>query len=365
MKIIGCDFHPSFQQIAIVDTETGEEIQMKLPHSNGEAQRFYESLRGEVLVGVESTGNMRWFQRLLARLEFRLLIGDATAICASNPRKQQTDKRDAQHILKLLLEDRFPAIWVPTMDELDLRQLLKHRHTLVQMRTRVKNQLQHIAMNEGFQKKRKLWTEEGMEFLVNLKLPPWTQRRRDDLLKILEELNGHIRELSQAVEEEAEKQRLVRLLMTHPGVGPILALATVLTLGNVHRFRNGKHVSSYVGLIPQEASSGSRRWLGAISKQGNSFMRFLLVQAGIMAARKDAELGRFYKRLAHKKHHGVAKVAVARKLLVRLYWMLRTNTGYPEVVVRMQGSSSHSVAEVTAGTLSGRPASRQGTNLAP
>jgi transposase len=359
MKIIGCDFHPSFQQIAMVDTETGETIELKLPHSTGEAKRFYESLSGPVLVGVESTGNMRWFQRLLARLGFQLLIGDATAITASNPRKQQTDKRDAQHILKLLLEDRFPAIWVPSMEELDLRQLLKHRHTLVQIRTRVKNQLQHIAMNEGFQKKRKLWTEAGMEFLLNLELPLWTKRRRDDLLKILEELNGHIGELSQAVEAEAEKLRLVRLLMTHPGVGPILALATVLTLGDVQRFRNGNHVSSYVGLIPREASSGSRRWLGAISKQGNSFMRFLLVQAGITAARKDAELGRFYKRLAHKKHHGVAKVAVARKLLVRLYWMLRTNTEYPELVVRMQGSSSHPVAQkAKAERLSERPASR-------
>src|SRR5437764_6353957 len=103
MKIIGCDFHPGFQQIAMVDTETGEATELKLSHGNGEAQRFYEGLGGEVLVGVESTGNMLWFQRLLARLGFKLLIGDATAIQASNPRKQQTDKRDAGHILKLLL----------------------------------------------------------------------------------------------------------------------------------------------------------------------------------------------------------------------------------------------------------------------
>ena len=95
MKIIGCDFHPSFQQIAMVDTDTGEEIQMRLSHCHGEAQRFYESLSGEVVVGVESTGNMRWFQRLLARLRHSLLIGDATAIHASHTRKQQTDKRDA------------------------------------------------------------------------------------------------------------------------------------------------------------------------------------------------------------------------------------------------------------------------------
>jgi transposase len=361
MKIIGCDFHPSFQQIAMVDTETGELIERRLSHADGEAQRFYESLTGPVLVGVESSGNMRWFQRLLAKLGQELWIGDATAIRASHPRKQKTDKRDAKHLVQLLLEKRFPTIWIPSMEELDLRQLLKHRHTLVQMRTRVKNQLQHIAMNEGFQKKRKLWTQEGMEFLRNLDLDLWTQRRRDDLLKILEEFNGHIQQLSQAVEAEAEKRSLARLLMTHPGVGPILALATVLTLGDVRRFGRGKNVASYVGLIPSEDSSGSRRRMGAISKQGNSFMRFLLVQAGMTAARQDAELGRFYKRLAHKKHHGVAKVAVARKLLVRLYWMLRTNTPYPEVVVvRMRGSSSHPVAKkAKADRLSGRPASRR------
>src|SRR5205807_6862939 len=168
---------------------SGEVTERRLSHADGEATRFYESLTGAVLVGVESSGNMRWFQRLLSRLGHELRIGDATAIRASNPRKQKTDKRDAQHILQLLLEKRFPSIWVPSMEELDLRQLLKHRHTLVQMRTRVKNQLQHIAMNEGFQKKRKLWTEEGLEFLRNLELGPWSQRRRDDLLKILEELN--------------------------------------------------------------------------------------------------------------------------------------------------------------------------------
>ena len=359
MKIIGCDFHPSFQQIAMFDDETGEITEHRLSHANGEAQRFYESLSGEVVVGVESTGNMRWFQRLLARLGHKLLIGDATAIHATHTRKQQTDKRDAAQVLQLLMDRRFPSIWVPSMEELDLRQLLKHRHTLVQMRTRVKNQLQHIAMNEGFQKKRKLWTEAGLEFLRQLELGPWSQRRRDDLLKLLEQLNEQIRQMSQAAEAEAEKNPAAQMLMSHPGVGPILALATVLTLGDVKRFESSKQVASYIGLIPCEASSGVRRWLGSISKQGNSFMRFLLVQAGIVAARKDGALGRFYQRLAHKKHHGVAKVAVARKLLVRLYWMLRTNTWYSELVVRMQGSSSHPVEQAKAERLSEHPASHK------
>lgn len=279
------------------------------------------------------------------------------AIRASQPRKQKTDKRDAGHILKLLEEKRFPRIWVPSLEERDLRQLLKHRHTLVQMRTRTKNQLQHIALNQGLQKKHKLWTQAGQEQLKNLELEPWTKRRRDDLLQLLEHLNTHITELDKAVAVAARSREDSKLLMSHPGVGPILSLATVVTLGDVSRFANGKKVASYVGLIPSEDSSGQRRRLGSITKQGNSFMRFLLVQAGMSAARGEAELGRVYQRLVQRKHHGVAKVAIARKLVVRLYWMLRTKKRYPEVV-RMQGSSSHSVAEAKAERLSGRPASR-------
>jgi transposase len=202
-----------------------------------------------------------------------------------------------------------------------------------------------------------LWTAAGQKRLAELELPAWTRRRRDDLLKILEEMDGHIAELSQAVEAAAEQQPQAQLLMSHPGVGPILSLATVVTLGDVQRFPRGKHVASYLGLIPQETSSGQRRRLGGISKQGNSFMRFLLVQAGLSAARHDEELGRKYRRLVHKKHHGVAKVAIARQLVVRLYWMLRTNTRYPEVV-HMQGRPSHPVVNKRTERLSGHPASR-------
>jgi len=358
MKIIGCDFHPSFQQIAMLDTETGEMVERRLLHADGEAQRFYESLSGEVWVGMESSGNTLWFERLLARLQHKLLVGDATRIRAAAPRQQKCDRRDARHLLQLLLEKRFPTIWVPSMEERDLRQLLKHRHTLVTMRTRAKNQLQHIALNQGLQKKSKLWTKAGLEQFRSLVLEPWTQRRRDDLLQLLARLDADITGLNKVVEAEAQRWPKAVLLMSHPGVGPIVSLATVVTLGDVSRFAEGKQVASYVGLIPRESSSGAHRRLGAISKQGNSFMRFLLVQAALGAAKGDAELGRAYKRLCQRKHHGVAKVAIARKLVVRLYWMLRTNRRYPEVV-RMRGSSSHPVAAVMADPMSGRPASRQ------
>ena len=355
MKYIGCDFHPSFQQIAMLDKETGEMVERRLLHTE-EARAFYQGLQGEVVVGVEASGNMDWFESLLAHCPHQLWIGDAAAIARQEGRKQKHDRRAAALILKLMVENRFPRIWVPTVGERDLRQLLIHRQHLVRMRTRIKNQLQHIALNQGWQKKRKLWSQAGLELLRSLKLEPWTHQRRDTLLEMLEELEEKIRPLDQAVGKEAEQCEAARRLATHPGVGPVISLATVLTMGDVGRFADSRSWVSYLGLNPSEQSSGQRRRLGSISKQGNPFLRYLLVEGATSAARGDKDLGRVYARLKARKHHGVAKVAVARKLAVRLYWMARTKKSYPEVV-RTRGSQSLPVAEIKAVRLSRPPAS--------
>jgi transposase len=340
----------------MLDQETGEMVERRLLHTE-EARVFYQGLKGPVVVGIESSGNTQWFESLLVHCGHELWIGDAAAIARQEGRKQKHDRRAAALILKLILENRFPRIWVPTVAERDLRQLLMHRHQLVRMRTRVKNQLQHIAINQGIQRKYKLWSQAGMQVLRELELEPWTRLRRDTLLEMLEELEQKIEPLEQAVEREAEARRSARLLASHPGVGPVIALATVLTMGEVERFPHSRSWVSYLGLNPSERSSGEKRRLGGISKQGSPFLRFLLVQGAASAARGDKILARVYTRLKAKKHHGVAKVAVARKLAVRLYWMARTQKPYPEVV-RMQGSQSHLVAEVMAERLNRPPASR-------
>src|SRR5213595_577689 len=281
MIIIGCDYHPGFQQIAFVDTDTGEWNERKLGHRE-EAEQFYRQLqvRGKkVRVGMEATGHARWFERLLTELQFELWIGDAAEIQSKRVRKQKTDRQDAQLILKLMLKDDFPQIWVPSWENRDLRQLLWHRHRMVQVRTRIMNQLQALALNEGLRCKKRLWREHGRRQLESFRLAPWASRRRRDLLDLLDRLNPTIAELSQAIEQEVEKCPEARRLMTHPGVGPLTALAFVLIIGEADRFQCGKQVASYLGLVPLEDSSGNRRRLGHITKQGSSMLRFLLVEA--------------------------------------------------------------------------------------
>jgi transposase len=267
MIIIGCDFHPSYQQIAMLDLESGEEKELVLEHERGEAQGFYEALRGQrVLIGMEACGNSLWFERRMEELGHELWLGDAAKIRSQEPRKQKTDRRDAALLLKLLVEGRFPRLWVPTLAMRDTRQLLVHRHKLVEMRTRVKNELQHLALNQGVRLKWKLWSEAGRQVLESLPLSGWSERRRADLLELLDELNRKIGELHQAAEREAAKYAEVALLRTHPGVGPITALAFVVTIGEVERFACSRKLASYLGRIDQQtgvavfahAAGGSR-----------------------------------------------------------------------------------------------------------
>jgi transposase len=331
MMIVGCDFHPSWQQVAIFDNQTAEIMERKLMHGEGEAECFYRGLPAPALVGVEACGNSQWFIDLLQRLGHEVWVGDAAQIRASYIRKQKTDKRDAGHILKLLIEGRFPRLWTPDREQRDQRQLLIHRHKLVQIRTQVKNGLQHLCLNQGVQQQRKLWTKAGQQRLQQLKLEGWAGVRRQDSLALLEQLDSQIARLDQAVEQAAYAHPEARLLMTQPGVGPITSLAFVLTLGDISRFKSSKRVTSYLGLIPSEHSSGSKRRLGAITKQGNSFVRMLLVEAAQSATHHDPQFRQEYLHRCHHKPKAVAKVAAARKLAVRLYWMLRTQKAYPEV----------------------------------
>lgn len=351
MMIIGCDLHTRFQQIAMLDTETGEIVERRLEHGTGEAQQFYGALPAPVRVGIEATGYARWFERMLAEQGHEVWIGDASAIRAARVRQQKTDVRDAQLLLSLLVENRFPKIWVSSPAERDVWQLLRHRDKLVRFRTSMRNQLHALAMGEGVCRKQKLWSARGRQELASLPLGAWAARRRQELLELLDRMDGCIEELNQAVVEQAARHPAAVRLQQQPGVGPITGLALALAVGPVERFANSRKLVSYLGLNPRESSSGGKQRLGAISKQGNSLVRFLLVEAAHTAARKDPELRRAYQRLVHRRGRAVAKVAIARKLAVRLYWQLRHAGAQPSPPTRMQGSPSSPLVPLAGSNL--------------
>ena len=271
MLIIGCDFHPSFQQVAIFDNLTGEIQERRLEHRD-EAEQFYRTQPAGVRVGMQACGHYPFFEQLLAECGHQLWLGDAGAIRASLVRKQKTDRRDAEHLLDLLRQERFPRIWVPSLEERDVRQLLVHRHKQVQARTRIKNQLQAMALSQSVQKKHKLSSQTGRAELERLELLPYAAQRRQQLLHQLDQLEVEISQLNRHVEEQVKQRTAAEPLMTHPRVRPVTALAIVLTLRPTHPFSSSKQVASYFRLIPSEHSSGGRQPLRHISKQSSSFL---------------------------------------------------------------------------------------------
>ena len=323
MLIIGCDYHPYGQTIAMVDTATGELTRRNLEHPNGEAERFYRSLPPGALIGIEATGATQWFERLVAECGHELWVGDAAVIKAKQAGKPKTNERDALHLLDLLVGGQFPRLWVPSPGERDVRQLLQHRAQQVQAQTKVKGQLHGLAMAQGLCRKHKLFSRAGRELLEKLELGPWASRRRRDLLAQFDSLQPEIAELDQAVAEEGARRPEVAQLRRIKGVGPVVALAFVLTVGPIRRFLRSRQLVAYLGLNPRENSTGDHQRLGHITKQGNKMMRWLLVEAAQTAVRCDPEMHRIYARLKFRRGANVAKVAIARRLAVKMYWTLR------------------------------------------
>jgi transposase len=279
MRLIGCDFHASQQSIAMLDRDTGEIVEKTLTHEGEAVRAFYASIPPPVIVGIEATGSMGWFLRLMEELAIECRVGHPTAIRKAETRRQKHDRRDAALLLQLLAEDRFPAIWIPSTEYRDLRSLLLHRHQWVRMRTRVQNALHAIAMAHGVRRGHTLWNRDGQALLASLLLPLHTADRRSELQALYQHLEAHIDRLDDRVQHVANERPRATLLMTHPGVGPVTALATEVFVGDPTRFLDGKALASYVGMIPREYSSGKRQRLGALSKQGNPFLRFLWCEA--------------------------------------------------------------------------------------
>jgi len=315
-------------------------VNLTLMHEGNQVREFYSQLPRPVLVGIEATGSMHWFLNLMEELGIECRVGHPATIRAAAPRRQKTDRLDADLILKLVAENRFPAIWLPTKEVLDLRALVLHRHQWVRIRTRIQNALQAIALANGLRRGPSLWSCDGQAKIAFLPLRPHASYRRSMLQEMYRKMEEEIENLTQRVTEQAGNRFGARLLMTHPGVGPITALATEVFLGDPRRFVDGKALASYVGLVPREYSSGEHQRLGGVTKQGSPLLRFLWGEAGAHAVRHDPELKRFYRRKLVQKGLGKARVAVARKLGIRLWIMLRDEIDYEEFCRRGQKQQS-------------------------
>ena len=233
-----------------------------------------------------------------------------------------------------MIKDEFPRIHRLSEESLEILRQLRYRHRLVKLRTMAKYSLHAIALSAGLSLKAKLLTQAGRTKLKLLELSPVLTSQREEWLELIDQINQRIARIESQLEQIAEADPRVELLKTHHGIGLLTSLALVHTLSPAARFSTSRQVTAFVGLEPCEASSDDKvRWRG-ISKAGSRLLRFLLLEAGHSAIKRDEELRRFYWRLVAKRDKPRAKVAVARKLLVRAWIMLRDQIDYEEFLRR-------------------------------
>jgi transposase len=327
----GVDFHARQQTICCLKTETGELTSHELKHDHKEALRqFYAALGGPVIVGLEASGYTPWFEQLLEELGHQVWLGDATEIRRRARRRQKNDRRDAELILELLCHDEFPRIHRPSPESREILRMLRYRHKLVKVRTLIKNSLQSLSLQAGLSLQARLFTRQGTQELEALALSPVMKQQRQQWLELLQELNQRITETEGWLKQQALPDPRISRLRTHPGLGLLSSLGIVHTLIPVSRFPNTRKLAAYGGFDPMERSSADKKRYLGISKAGSRLLRFLLIEATQTAVKTDPELKRFYRRLAQRRGKPKAKVAVARKLLIRSFIMLRDEINYAE-----------------------------------
>jgi transposase len=333
---IGVDIHARQQTLSYLETSDGTTGQLQLQHERDEVKGFYRQLQGEVIVGIEACGYTNWFEELMEQLGHKLLVGDAAEIRRLARRRQKNDRRDADLLLDLLVHNEFPALFRYSRESRELLRQLRYRHKLVKLRTMVINTLHALAINCGLSLRAKLLTKGGRQQLRALQLSAISQQQRDELLSLADELTRRIQTVEQWLQTQASSDARVQRLQTHPGVGLLTSLCLVHTLGDLSRFSSTRKVAAYLGFDPMEDSSAERKVYGGISKAGSRLLRYLLVEAGQTAAKDDEHLKQFYRRLLPRRGKARAKVAVARKLLIRCFIMGRAEIDYAEFLRRGQ-----------------------------
>lgn len=328
---IGVDFHARQQTICYLKTETGELVFSELKHADKEQVRaFYAEFPGHVIVGLEASGYSPWFERLLEELGCEVWLGHATEIRRRARWRQKNDRRDAELILDLMLHDEFPRLHLPAVQSREIMRMLRYRQKLIKMRTMSKNSLQALALQAGLARRSRLFTREGKQELTAAFMSPAMQWQRDHWWQLLQPLNQQLQETMAWLKAQSQGDVCVARLRTHPGIGLLTALCLVHSLQPVDRFRNTRKVVAYGGFDPMVRSSAERAIYLGISKAGSRILRHLVVEAANVAVRKDEDLKHFYKRLAERRGRPKAKVATARKLLIRAYIMLRDEIDYAE-----------------------------------
>lgn len=337
MYYAGIDLHKKFVQVSVNDDYGQEIANQKISCQADEIARFFSKFNNVQPVSgvIEATANWPWLTRLLTSQGIDVCLAHPLKTKAIASARIKTDKIDAKTLADLLRARLIPQSYMATTIEQNQRDLVRHRLGLVRQKTMIKNRIHAILARQNIsQSKSDLFGKKGRQFLKQVTAAdfPWLSNYEKLLIKenleLIDFLRTKIKTIDAVVSQEFSTNQDYQLLLTIPGFGMVTAATLVSELGNVNRFKDEKQVVGYIGLAPSVYSSGGKTRTGSITKLGNPIVRWVLVQAAYRAIKRDPYLTDFYQRITSHSDKKKAIVAVARKLLVSSYMMLKNHQSY-------------------------------------
>lgn len=336
MPYIGVDYHKKFSFVTVIDEKGRCLREGRVGNSRESLEKFLGEYKEDGVAVMEATRNWTVMHDWLEEMVKDVKLAHPTKVKWIAEAKIKTDKIDANVLAQLLRCDLLPEAYVPGKEARVIKNILRQRMFLIRVKTMVKNRIHTILDRHPELNKEKetigvdLFSSRGLAWMKTLKLEGADQDLLERELKLLANLEERLAESNGLVKRYGKKDERVKRVKTIPGMGDFFSLLVVNEIDDIKRFKNAKKLAAYAGLVPSTYSSGGRTFYGHITKHGNKWIRWAMVEAVWPAVRKDEELRKFYEEIKRRKGANLAKVAVAKRLLTIVYRVLSQNRDYEE-----------------------------------
>jgi len=329
---VGVDLHQRFCYMTALEAR-GKMIQAG-PVTNEKLalRRYFQQFRGkDVQVAVEACGFWPAFREVVEPEVARLVLVHPQRVKAIASAKLKNDRVDSATLAHLLRCDLLPESWKADRETQARRQQVRLRATLVRQRTRLKNQVHAVLHQQGLRSPvTDLFGKRGRWWLAQVKLPAQARESVNVCLRLLDGYSEEIQKQNLQLSERAKQDKRVEWLLTIPGIGECSAMMVLAEIGDIGRFHDADALCSYAGLVPRVRESAGKAARGGITRQGSPWLRWMMVEAAQVATRSSPAARRYYEKLLRKKHKHVARVALARKLLIAVYVLLQDGAVFDE-----------------------------------
>ena len=338
-EYFGCDMHKRYSVFGSINEAGNKGECVRVEHERDKVRAYLSTLPSGSQIAIETVGNWYWLVDEVEQAGHMPLLVNAGKAKVMMGQINKTDKLDTYGLATLLRNGTLPKVWIPPTEIRDQRELLRMRMTLVHIRTMLKNRI-HATLAKyaiNIQEVSDIFGVKGRAIITKYlkELPPYTRDCVESQLEVLDQLAEQINWCEEQIDQLIEKTPAIRLLMSLPGVGPILATVIAAEIGDISRFPNAEHLASYAGMVPRVHSSGGKTYYGQIRPDINHYLRWAFIEAANVAVINqarwlDRHVVQIYRRIKVRKGSGKAVVAAGRHLSEAAFWVLYKNEPYRE-----------------------------------